>query len=148
MEFAVPAWSPWTAADKEVLEKVQERAVRMVSGLRGKTYAEKLEELDLPSLELRRVHYDLVQAYKIIRRKDNVDPSTWFDLVGTDPARVTRHTQDPDNIRRQQPRSDLRKNFFSNRVVDTWNALPSDVKLSPTVKIFKKHIERLIKNPL
>ena len=35
LEFAVQSWSPWTAADKEVLEKVQKRAIRMVSGLRA-----------------------------------------------------------------------------------------------------------------
>ena len=35
LEFAAPAWSPWTQGDKETLEKVQRRAVRMVSGLQG-----------------------------------------------------------------------------------------------------------------
>ena len=54
LEFAVPAWSPWTVADKDVVERVQERAVRMVSGLKGETYAERLTELGLPTLELRR----------------------------------------------------------------------------------------------
>ena len=59
LEFAVPAWSPWTASDKAVIEKVQERAVRMVSGLKGTTYQERLQELSMPSLELRRTHYDM-----------------------------------------------------------------------------------------
>ena len=27
LEFAVQAWSPWTSRDKEVLEKVQQRAI-------------------------------------------------------------------------------------------------------------------------
>ena len=90
----------------------------------------------------------MVQVFKIVRGKDNVSRSTWFDLIGPAPARLTRLTQDPLNIKKQIPRLEVRKKFFSNRVVDTWNALPSDVKLSQTVKIFKKHIERLIKNPL
>ena len=34
LELAVQAWSPKSVTDKEVLEKVQQRAVRMVSGLR------------------------------------------------------------------------------------------------------------------
>ena len=41
LEFAVPAWSPWSATDIKVLEKVQKMAVIMVSGLQGKTYQEK-----------------------------------------------------------------------------------------------------------
>ena len=32
------AWRPWIAADKEVLEQVQHRAVNMISGLSGRTY--------------------------------------------------------------------------------------------------------------
>jgi ribonuclease P/MRP protein subunit RPP40 len=35
LEFSVPAWSPWLAGDREVLEKVQEKAVKMVTGLKA-----------------------------------------------------------------------------------------------------------------
>ncbi len=45
LEFAVPAWSPWTKADSEVLEKVQRRAVGMVTGLKSRDYEERLKEL-------------------------------------------------------------------------------------------------------
>jgi hypothetical protein len=43
--------APWLEADKEVLEKVQRRAVNMISGLKARTYAEKLRELGLTTLE-------------------------------------------------------------------------------------------------
>ena len=49
------------------------------------------------------------------------------------------------NIKKQQPRTDVRKYFFSNRVVDRWNSLPSDVKKSESIVTFKNHIVRLIK---
>ncbi len=48
LEFAVPAWSPWTKADSDVLEKVQKRAVSMVSGLKSTEYLERLDELKSP----------------------------------------------------------------------------------------------------
>ena len=144
LEFSVPAWSPWSVADKDTLEKVQERAVRMVSGLQGKTYTERLQELHLPSLELRRRHYDLAQVYKIVHGKDNVKRETWFEMVGSNPARTTRHTQDELNIRKKFPRLEIRKHFFSNRIVDEWNSLPSEVKLSKNVAVFKKQIGQLI----
>ncbi len=38
--------------------------------------------------------------------------------------------------------TDIRKNFFSNRVVNLWNSLPMDIKDS-TVKIFKNKLELL-----
>ena len=78
--------------------------------------------------------------------KDDVRSSTWFDLVGPAPERMTRLTNDPYNIRQKKPNSDIRKHFFSNRIINEWNMLPSDVKCSKNVQVFKRHIERLIKH--
>ncbi len=75
LEFAVPAWSPWQEGDKEVLERVQKRAVKMISGLEGKTYEERLKEVGLLTLEERRHQADMVQAYKIVTGKDMVPVS-------------------------------------------------------------------------
>ena len=146
LEFAVPAWSPWTQGDKESLEKVQRRAVRMVSGLQGDTYEAKLKDLGLLSLEDRRTKYDLVQTFKIIRGFDDVKSDIWFSLVGENPARLTRHSNDPLNINTRHPRCEIRKNFFSNRVIDKWNYLPSDLKNSVTVTSFKKKVHDLLTN--
>ncbi len=41
-------------ADKEVLEKVQRRAIKMVSGPKSNTYEGRLSELGLTTLEERR----------------------------------------------------------------------------------------------
>jgi hypothetical protein len=59
LEFSSPAWSPWLQGDKDILEKVQEKAVNMVSGLKGNTYLEKCAELGLKSLEERRKDQDM-----------------------------------------------------------------------------------------
>ena len=56
LEFAGQAWAPWTAADKDLLENVQRRAVRMVSGLKSANYEDRLRELDITTLEERRRH--------------------------------------------------------------------------------------------
>ena len=52
---------PLACPGKEVLEKVQNRAVRMIKGLRSKTNQDRLKELELLSLEDRRL-----QTFKII----------------------------------------------------------------------------------
>jgi hypothetical protein len=59
--------------DKEVLEKVKKKALNMVSGLKGKTYEEKLEELRMLSLEEKHYQGDMVQIYKILNGHDSVD---------------------------------------------------------------------------
>ena len=47
MEFASPVWSPWQELDIQTLEKIQKRAVGMISGLGGESYEEKCKELNL-----------------------------------------------------------------------------------------------------
>ena len=51
LEFSTQAWAPWTEADKIVLERVQMRAVAMVSRLVSQDYEARLTELGLLSLE-------------------------------------------------------------------------------------------------
>jgi hypothetical protein len=93
LEFAAPAWSPWNRGDIECLERVQERAVRAVSGLHGRTYKEQIVELGLPSLEDRRHEADMVQVYKILSESDVSYSGQWFDKMEN--ARQTRHVDGP-----------------------------------------------------
>jgi len=137
LEFAAVAWSPWLEADKAALEKIQKRAVKMVSGLKGTTYEEKLKELGLTSLEERRHQIDMTQTFKIMHGIDKVQSSTWFEQVDTS-VRTTRSAADPLNLKQQTVRLDLRRNFFSVRAVEGWNMVPRDIKNARTVQIFKK----------
>ena len=146
LEFAVPAWSPWTIADIQTIERVQQRAIRMVSGLQSPTYEGRLKELGLLSLEDRRTQFDLVQTFKIIRGFDDVRSDIWFDLVGDSPGRVTRATNDPLNIVSRNPRCDIRKKFFSQRVIEKWNELHSEIKNSRNVACFKSYITAKLLN--
>ena len=47
MEYAAAGWSQWSVGDKEVLERVQRRALRMVSKLQGRTYEDRLAEVGM-----------------------------------------------------------------------------------------------------
>ena len=63
------------------LNFVQIRAVLMVSELTSSSYSEKLIELNLQSLENRRLCYDLIETYKIIHGFNNVNKCTWFSML-------------------------------------------------------------------
>ena len=76
LEFAVDAWSPRTMADIDCLERVQQKAVKAVSGLKGRTYEERLTEVGLLSLRDRRKETDMVQTFKIVRGIDVVEDFT------------------------------------------------------------------------
>ena len=141
LEFSVTAWSPWTAGDIDVLEKVQIKAINLITGLKGKSYMEKLQELGIQSLEQRRVRFDLIQTFKILRGYDNVETGTWFTLVGSDVTRPTRMTSYKDNLVPKHSRTDLRRNFYSNRVVNLWNNLPVEIKDAKSLNIFKSLLD-------
>ena len=67
LEFCTSGWSPWTESDLNTLERVQKRAIRMISGLNSESYEEKLKELNLLSLKKRRERADTIQTFKILQ---------------------------------------------------------------------------------
>ena len=142
LEYAAPAWNPWHLNDIECLEKVQKSMVNLIPGLQGTTYLEKLSELKLDTLEERRVRQDLILVYRIVTGKDKVNPHSIFEFYG-EHARATRMSSYPWNIVEPRSRTDLRRNFFSNRVATRWNNLPIDVKSAPTVNSFKNRYDKL-----
>ena len=50
LEYAVASWCPWLQADKEMLEKVQRRAVNMVSNFQATDYEDKWLEAGMTTL--------------------------------------------------------------------------------------------------
>ena len=93
-------------------------------GLRGRTYEEQLAELEMVTLQERRHQIDMIQTYKILKGVDKVEVGTWFEMVANT-GRATRAAADPLNIRIPAPRLELRRNFFSQRVPGSWNAIPA-----------------------
>ena len=57
--------------DIEVLEKVQQWATKCVTGLKNKTYQQRLKILVIPSLEHRRKRGDLIETYT--HREEDID---------------------------------------------------------------------------
>ena len=144
MEFAVPAWSPWLLGDIDKLESVQEQAIGMISGLNGRSYAERLAELGLSTLRARREKFDMVETYKIIKGGNRVH-NKWFKLAGTNPGVATRNRSYHYNIIPVHSRGDVRKNFFSQRVCSSWNVLPEEIKDATSVDSFKRKYEKWCK---
>jgi hypothetical protein len=70
----------------------------------------------MPTLFERRHQADMVMTHKILHEKGGLDHTTWFEKAENGP-RATRNTADPYNIKVKHGRLDLRRNFFSIRVI-------------------------------
>ena len=134
------AWSPWTQADIQCLELVQPRAVRAITGLRTTTYKDKLKELGMTSLQERRTEIDMVEIYKIVKGVDTVNSEPWFERA--DSRRTTRSNTVRHNLVPKRSHHEYRRNFFSQRVVEKWNLLHSEVREAATVNQFKRLYRR------
>ena len=112
----------------------------MVAGLKGKKYEQKLREVGLVTLEKRRIIGDMIQTFRIINGNDQVDPNTWFTMADErDRLGVasTRHSRDSTRMVEGVSKTDLRRNFFNQRVPSKWNSLPAATRHQNSVLAFK-----------
>ncbi|MBN3271385.1 CFDP2 protein, partial [Polyodon spathula] len=128
LEYCVQFWSPRYKKDIAALERVQRRATRIIPGLKGMSYADRLKELNLFSLEQRRLRGDLIQAFKILKGIDSVDPRDFFSL-----KKETRTRGHKWSLEKGAFRTENRRHFFTQRIVRVWNQLPSNVVEADTL---------------
>ena len=99
-------------------EKVQRRFIKRLRSLKHMPYSDRLLKLGLPSLELRRLHLDLVYCYKIVFGLVKLHFSDFFEFSVL-PTRG--HAYKLDKYRCKSVRAD----FVACRVVNVWNSLQS-----------------------
>jgi len=124
LEFAGPAWSLWQEGDKACLERVQRKAVAKVSGLAARLLG---EAAGAGYVKEQRHQTDIAQVYKILTGKDSVDKEALFTMANSH-GRSTQTADEPLSLRQGSAWLEVRKNFFTQRVVPHWNRVPGEIK--------------------
>ena len=135
LEYAFSVWDPHTQKHCHDIEGVKRRAVRFVKSCYERepgTVTSLLNDLNWPSLELRRKIARLTTMYKIVNNKIRVNIPEY--IAG--PTHVTRSYHSSKLINIGSSSNTYKYNLFT-RTLKEWNSLPPFFLDQTSVEVFK-----------
>jgi ribonuclease P/MRP protein subunit RPP40 len=141
IEYGQSVWAPHSITLSDELERVQKRATKLIHGFHKLKYSDRLQKCGLPTLKFRRLRGDMIETYKILTGRYDKEAAPELKLNKSSKARGNSY-----KLENHRTRYDLRKYFFTNRIVNIWNSLPDEVVLSTTTNQFKNRLDKFWMN--
>ena len=101
-------------------------------------YEERLEDLELFSLEKRRLKGNLINVCRYARGRSQVDRARLFLMMPSNKTRGNGYKLENKNFHRN-----IRKYFFTLMVTEHQNKLPREVVELLSLLVFKTHLDTL-----
>ena len=136
LEYCSQAWSPHLVKDILLLESVQRKFTKRIKHMQNVPYLERLNKLGLERLDVRRLRADLVFTYKIIFGLiSDIELALLFTLADI-PHDTRGHRY---KLSATRTKKDTARYFFSQRVINVWNNLPSSTDFMSLAR-FRNHL--------
>jgi len=123
LQYASCTWSPHHILKIQQVENVQRKFAKRLPGYASLCYTKRLSRLDLDSLEMRRLRHHLLYTYTIVFNLVSEAANDMFTLANT--LHSTRGHPYKLYLHNSFIFIDVRKYFFCERIVITWNNLPA-----------------------
>jgi len=114
---------------------------KMVRGLEDLSYEERLRELDLFSLEKRRLMGNLIAAFQYMKGAYKKAREVLFTRACNDRTRGNGF-----KLREGRFQLDVRKKLFTMTVVRHWHRLPREFVAAPSLEVFNAVLDGSLSN--
>ena len=135
LEFSSVIWNPYAICDIKRVESVQRRFTKSINYLRTASYSERLANLCIDSLQCRRIKTDLIFCYKLLHGLIDLQADDFIVLSHNTNLRGSRYKLAKPIITTTRD-----ANFYCNRIVNMWNALPDSIVTASTISSSKRRL--------
>jgi hypothetical protein len=111
-------------------------ATKIITTLSKLSYVERLKSWGLTILKFRRIRGDFIEVYKIVSGK-YVCTAPLFKFSNFQGTRGNDYKTETTRTH-----FDLRKYYFTNRIVNIWNSLPNDIVKACMTNQFKNKLDK------
>jgi len=135
LEYGSIIWYPYTVKGITAIESVQRRFTKRLPDFNALCYRDRLQRLNIPSLELRRLHTDLIWCYKIVFNMVDLrfdEFLEWSPSCGTGGHKY--------KLYKKSVSTHVRSEFFTEHVLNAWNGLPENRTDFSSLSHFKNSI--------
>ena len=98
------------------------------------------------SLEQRHSLSDITFLYKALHGYINVDVRTSINLYTDADHYVLRSNGDGIRLNKNYARTNVFKYSYFNRITESWNSLPNNIRMAPNLRVIVREIRAKSKN--
>ena len=95
------------------------------------------------SLEKRRSLTDVTFLYKVLNGNIDIDISSIIEFH-SEADRFSLRSTDFLTLKKKCSRTNVLKYSFFHRIIDQWNQLPLDIRVSDDVNVFKTRVKKFL----